>query len=89
MAESTYYRRKRLRQCVKCGGVPVEGKTLCKACADYQSKKYKEERREYEAKGICPVCKRNKPQMGRKMCKQCLLKNSEYAWNKGRRALHG
>ena len=76
---TTYYKRKKLGLCVKCGDKPPEyNKTMCKRCLikeqnrakDYRAKQAEIPRNERIAYGLCYICGEKLDRYG-SLCKKC------------------
>ena len=70
-------RRKAEGRCTRCGSVdPVDGKTLCKSCAEDQKKAQQRTREKKRARGECMFCGSPAVQ-GKVLCGKCADKNNE------------
>lgn len=77
--EKAKQRRARLKaegRCTRCGSVdPVDGKTLCKSCAEDQKKATQRLREKKLARGECMFCS-SPAEPGQVLCRKCADKNN-------------
>jgi hypothetical protein len=91
-----YERLKAEKRCVRCGAQDERtkaGRTLCKSCYEYDSKKAKMQRKERRETHCCILCgaQDSNTLKGRAYCFNCAIKNgvSVRKWYKKKTAQSG
>lgn len=72
----TYTEMRRIGICVRCRK-PSKDKALCPECSAAEREYAKNARAAFILSGICPVCKKNDLQDGKKRCASCIEKHRE------------
>lgn len=74
----TYKEKRAAGLCVQCGKPNNTDKSRCPACAQKINNRHRAYRKYAVKAGLCTVCRKNKPFSNKRICEDCLQRQSDY-----------